>query len=195
MYRYVKRALDIILSLAGLLAGLPLLAAVSVAVAVDSNGPVVFKQKRVGIHKRCFYIYKFRTMRTDAPKDCPTHLLVRPDAYMTRAGKFLRKTSLDELPQLINILLGQMSFVGPRPALWNQYDLIEAREQYSANSVRPGLTGFAQINGRDELSIAEKARMDGMYVRMMCFREDLKCILATIGYVIRQKNIRMGNQR
>ena len=162
--RYVKRALDVSLSGAALVVLSPLMLATAAAVKLDSKGPVLFYQQRLGLHGEPFTMYKFRSMRTDTPKDMPTHLLQHPDACITRTGRFLRKTSLDELPQLLNILAGDMSVIGPRPALWNQEDLFQERERYGANDVRPGLTGWAQIHGRDELEIPEKARLDGEYV-------------------------------
>ena len=180
----LKRLLAIVLSLMGIVCLGWLLALLSIAVKLDSPGPVLFKQKRVGRGKSHFYILKFRTMRTDTPKDMPTHLLANPDQYITRVGRFLRKTSLDELPQLFNILLGDMSIVGPRPALWNQFDLIAERDKYGANDIRPGLTGWAQINGRDELEIEEKALLDGEYVRNLSFRFDVRCLLATVKVVL-----------
>ena len=180
----LKRFLAIVLSLLGILALGWLLVLLSIAIKLDSPGPVLFKQKRVGRGKSHFYILKFRTMRTDTPKDMPTHLQTDPQQYITRVGRFLRKTSLDELPQLFNILLGHMAIVGPRPALWNQFDLIAERDKYGANDVRPGLTGWAQINGRDELEIHEKARLDGEYVRNLSFAFDLKCFLGTIKVVL-----------
>lgn len=180
----LKRLLAIVLSLMGIVALGWLLALLSIAVKLDSPGPVLFKQKRVGRGKSHFYILKFRTMRTDTPKDMPTHLLANPEQYITRVGRFLRKTSLDELPQLFNILLGDMSIVGPRPALWNQFDLIAERDKYGANDIRPGLTGWAQINGRDELEIEEKALLDGEYVRNLSFRFDVRCLLATVKVVL-----------
>ena len=193
MYRkYVKRLLDIVLSGVGLLLGGWVLLLLALAVKLDSPGPVFFKQKRVGIHKTHFHILKFRTMRTDTPKDMPTHLLQNPEQYITRVGKFLRKTSLDELPQIINILLGHMSVVGPRPALWNQFDLIEERDRYGANDVRPGLTGWAQINGRDELEIPGKAKLDGDYVREISFRMDAKCFFGTFLSVLRSEGVVEG---
>ncbi len=158
MYVHVKRGMDFMLSLLGLIVLSPVLLVLTLAVRADSPGPVLFRQKRVGIHKTHFAILKFRTMRIDTPKDTPTHLLQNPEQYITRVGKFLRRTSLDELPQIFNILKGDMAIVGPRPALWNQYDLIEERDKYGANDIRPGLTGWAQINGRDELEIPGKAR-------------------------------------
>lgn len=169
MYRKIKRVLDSVVSFLGLAFLSPVFAALIIAIKADSKGPVLFKQKRVGIHKSHFYIYKFRTMRADTPKDVPTHLLENPDQYITKTGRFLRKTSLDELPQIVNILKGDMAVVGPRPALWNQFDLIAERDKYGANDILPGLTGWAQINGRDELEIGEKAKLDGEYVKRMSF--------------------------
>lgn len=191
-YQAFKRFLDFILSLLALCVLSPLLAAVAVAVKLDSKGPVFFRQKRVGKDKTHFEMLKFRTMRTDTPKDMPTHLLENPDAFITKVGAFLRKTSLDELPQLINILKGEMAIVGPRPALWNQFDLIEEREKYGANSIRPGLTGWAQVNGRDELEIPVKAKFDGEYVRKMSILFDLKCILKTVLGVLREDGVVEG---
>ena len=161
IYMGVKRVIDILLSALALILLSWLFLILCIAIKIDSRGPILFKQKRVGIHKTHFMIYKFRTMRIDTPKDMPTHMLADPEQYITRVGKFLRKSSLDELPQIINILMGKMSIVGPRPALWNQYDLIEERDKYGANDVMPGLTGWAQINGRDELEIDVKAKLDG----------------------------------
>ena len=180
----LKRLLAIVLSLLGILCLGWLLVLLSIAIKLDSPGPVLFKQKRIGCGKSHFYILKFRTMRTDTPKDMPTHLLADPQQYITRVGRFLRRTSLDELPQLFNILLGHMAIIGPRPALWNQFDLIAERDKYGANDVRPGLTGWAQINGRDELEIHEKARLDGEYVRNLSFPFDVKCFLGTIKVVL-----------
>jgi len=164
----------------------------AIAIKLDSRGPIFFKQKRVGIHKTHFNIYKFRTMRTDTPKDTPTHLLADSDQYITKMGRFLRRTSLDELPQIINILFGQMSIVGPRPALWNQYDLIEERDKFNANDIMPGLTGWAQINGRDELPIEVKAKYDGEYVRKMSFLFDLKCFVGTFAVVMNRDGLIEG---
>lgn len=192
MYRHMKRWLDIALSAAGLAVLAPVLLALAVAVKLDSRGPVLFRQRRVGIHKGHFYILKFRTMRVDTPKDMPTHLLRDPQAYITRVGRFLRRTSLDELPQLVNILRGDMSIVGPRPALWNQHDLIAERDKYGANDVPPGLTGWAQINGRDELPIDAKARLDGEYVRRMGLWMDIRCIVGTVFSVARQEGVVEG---
>ena len=182
--RIMKRIIDLVLSALIMLILFPLLLLLVLAIKLDSKGPVLFRQKRVGAGKSTFSILKFRTMRIDTPHDMPTHLLENPDQYITRVGAFLRKTSLDELPQLWNIFAGQMSFVGPRPALWNQYDLIEARDIYHANDVRPGLTGWAQINGRDELEIDVKAKLDGEYVSNLSFPFDLKCFFGTFGYVL-----------
>ncbi|MBQ7231063.1 MAG: sugar transferase [Oscillospiraceae bacterium] len=193
MYRNcVKRILAVLLSLMGIVCLGWLLVILSVAIKLDSPGPVLFRQKRVGQGKSHFYILKFRTMRIDTPKDMPTHLLSNPQQYITRVGRFLRKTSLDELPQLFNILLGHMAVIGPRPALWNQFDLIAERDKYGANDVRPGLTGWAQINGRDELSIDVKARLDGEYVRRLSFAFDVKCFLGTIKAVISSDGVVEG---
>ena len=193
MYQnYLKRLLAIVLSALGILALGWLFILLCIAIKLDSPGPVMFKQKRVGLNKSHFYILKFRTMRIDTPKDMPTHLLTNPEQYITRVGKFLRKTSLDELPQLFNILVGHMAVVGPRPALWNQFDLIAERDQYGANDVRPGLTGWAQINGRDELEIDEKARYDGEYVQNLSFAFDVKCFLATIKAVLNRDGVVEG---
>ena len=193
MYRNcVKRGLAIVLSLVGLLTLGWLLILLSIAIKLDSPGPVLFRQKRVGLGKSHFYILKFRTMRIDTPGDMPTHLLVNPEQYITRVGRFLRKTSLDELPQLFNILAGHMAIVGPRPALWNQFDLIAERDKYGANDIRPGLTGWAQINGRDELEIDVKARYDGEYVERMSLAFDTRCILGTVTAVLRRDGIVEG---
>ena len=196
MYRHFgKRLIDIVLSLAGLIVLLPVFLILSVWVKMDSNGPVFFRQRRIGIHKQEFDILKFRTMYTDTPQNLPTHLLADPERYITRAGRFLRKTSLDELPQLINILRGDMSIVGPRPALFNQYDLIAERDRYGANDILPGLTGWAQINGRDELEIVRKAELDGYYTEHISFLMDLKCFFGTFGAVFTQKGIHEGAKR
>ena len=193
MYQnHLKRLNDVVLSALGILCLGWLLILLSIVIKLDSPGPVLFKQKRVGMNKSHFYILKFRTMRIDTPKDMPTHLLANPQQYITRVGRFLRKTSLDELPQLINILVGHMAVVGPRPALWNQFDLIAERDKYGANDVRPGLTGWAQINGRDELEIEEKARYDGEYVQNLSFAFDLKCFLATIKAVLNRDGVVEG---
>ena len=181
MYRrYVKRIIDVILSLVGLILASWLYLLIMIAIEIDDPGPVIFSQKRVGIHKKYFQLYKFRSMKMSTPHDMPTHLLENPEQYITRVGKFLRKTSLDEIPQLWNILRGDMSVIGPRPALWNQEDLLAERDKYGANDVRPGLTGWAQIHGRDELEITEKAKLDGWYVEHMSFWLDVRCFFGTI---------------
>lgn len=193
MYRkYIKRILDFVLAILGIICLSWLYIILAVAIKLDSKGPVFFKQKRVGQGKAYFNILKFRTMRTDTPKDMPTHLLDNPDAYITRTGHFLRKFSLDELPQIFNIAAGSMSIIGPRPALWNQYDLIEERDKYGANDVKPGLTGLAQISGRDELPIDVKARLDGEYVEKMSFLFDVKMFFGTILSVIRHDGVVEG---
>lgn len=193
MYRNgIKRILAILLSFLGIVLLSWLLLILVIAVKLDSPGPVFFRQKRVGIHKTHFQILKFRTMRIDTPKDTPTHLLADPQQYITRVGRFLRKTSLDELPQLFNILAGQMAIIGPRPALWNQYDLLDERDKYGANDVRPGLTGWAQINGRDELPIEVKARLDGEYVQKLSFSFDVKCFFGTIRSVLKREGVVEG---
>ncbi len=193
MYKsFIKRFLDIFLSGLGIvILALPMLILV-LAIKLDSPGPVLFKQKRVGIHKSYFKILKFRTMCIDTPKDTPTHLLENPERWITKVGKFLRKTSLDELPQIFNIFWGQMSIIGPRPALWNQYDLIEERDKYGANDILPGLTGWAQINGRDELEIPVKAKLDGEYVEKMSFLFDCKCFFGTITSVLKSDGVVEG---
>ncbi len=192
VYLKIKRLTDIILSTLGLIILSPVFLILIIAIKLDSPGPVLFKQKRVGIHKSHFYILKFRTMRIDTPKDTPTHLLENPDQWITKVGKFLRKTSLDELPQIWNIFIGQMSIIGPRPALWNQYDLIEERDKYGANDIRPGLTGWAQINGRDELEIDVKARLDGEYAEKIGFLMDVRCFFGTIFSVLRSDGVVEG---
>jgi O-antigen biosynthesis protein WbqP len=192
MYMKIKRLIDIILSLIGLIVLSPIYLILIIAIKIDSSGPVLFKQRRVGINKAYFNILKFRTMRIDTPKDTPTHLLENPEQYITKMGKFLRKTSLDELPQIWNIFVGQMSIIGPRPALWNQYDLIGERDKYGANDVSPGLTGWAQINGRDELPIEEKAKLDGEYVKKISFWMDVKCFIGTIISVVKSDGVIEG---
>ncbi|WP_438495338.1 sugar transferase [Paenibacillus sp. IHBB 3054] len=195
MYSYtvIKKATDIILALIGFLLLWPFFLIIAISIKLTSKGPVLFKQKRIGKNKREFLILKFRTMRKDTPNEMPTHLLEDPDFYITKIGKFLRKTSLDELPQILNILKGEMSVVGPRPALWNQVDLIEERDKYYANNVNPGLTGWAQINGRDEISIQEKAKLDGEYITQMSFGFDLKVLLKTFFSVLKSEGIKEGN--
>ena len=190
--KYGKRLIDFLISLLGFIVLSPLFLILCLLIKITSKGPIFFKQKRVGIHKTYFDILKFRTMKIDTPKDVPTHLLSDPDQYITSVGRFLRKTSLDELPQLINIIKGDMSIVGPRPALWNQYDLIEHRDLYQANDVMPGLTGWAQINGRDELEISVKAKLDGEYVQRMSFLFDCKCFLLTITSVLKHEGVVEG---
>lgn len=195
MYQKVKRILDVSLAACGLIILSPLFVLLMIAIKVDSRGPIFFKQKRVGIHKTYFNILKFRTMRTDTPRDMPTHMLENPEQYITKMGKFLRKTSLDELPQIINIIRGDMSIIGPRPALWNQYDLIAERDKYGANDVMPGLTGWAQVNGRDELEIPVKAKLDGEYVKHLEFRMDCICFLKTIVSVLTHEGVVEGGTR
>ena len=188
----IKRFLDFILSLFACICLAPFYLLIMLAIKIDSKGPVFFKQRRIGINKTEFNILKFRTMRIDTPRDMPTHLLQNPEQYITKVGKFLRKTSLDELPQIFNILAGQMSIIGPRPALWNQFDLIEERDRYKANDIRPGLTGWAQINGRDELEIEVKAKLDGEYVERMSFGFDIKCFFGTILSVLKSDGVVEG---
>lgn len=191
-YLILKRGTDFCLSLLGCIVLSPLFLILIIWIKADSKGPIFFRQKRVGIHKKYFQILKFRSMRIDTPQDTPTHLLKDPEQYITGAGKFLRKTSLDELPQLFNILKGDMAIVGPRPALWNQYDLLEQRDRYGANDIRPGLTGWAQINGRDELEIPKKAALDGEYVEKMGAGMDIKCFFATFLSVLREDGVVEG---
>ena len=193
MYKhFFKRLIDIVLSGFGILIlAFPMLV-IAVAIKLDSKGPVFFRQKRVGIHKTHFFIYKFRTMRTDTPKDAPTHELSDPKKWITKVGGFLRKTSLDELPQMFNIFEGTMSIIGPRPALWNQYDLIAERDKYGANDVPVGLTGWAQINGRDELEIPVKAALDGEYVKRQSFLFDCKCFFGTFISVLKSDGVVEG---
>lgn len=193
MYRnFIKRLLDILLSAIGILVLLIPMLIVVILIKIDSPGPVLFQQKRVGLHKKYFNILKFRTMRSDTPKDTPTHMLENPEQWITKVGRFLRKTSLDELPQIFNIFVGQMSIIGPRPALWNQFDLTEERDKYGANDVRPGLTGWAQINGRDELEIPVKAKLDGEYIEKMSFLFDCKCFFGTLVSVLKSDGVVEG---
>ncbi len=192
MYAYIKRTIDFLASLFALIILSPLFLFIVIWIKTNSPGPVLFKQKRVGKNKELFEIYKFRSMRSDTPADMPTHLLNDPETFITKSGHFLRKTSLDELPQLINILKGEMAIIGPRPALWNQYDLIEERDKYGANDIRPGLTGWAQINGRDELEIPIKAKLDGDYVKNISFLFDLKCFFGTISSVLKSDGVVEG---
>lgn len=193
MYRnYIKRLLDLLLSaVAAVVLAIPM-AILAIWIKIDSPGPVLFKQRRVGAHKTHFNILKFRTMRGDTPHDVPTHLLKNANSYITKSGAFLRRTSLDELPQIYNILAGQMSIIGPRPALYNQYDLIEARDAVHANDIRPGLTGLAQVNGRDELPIDVKARYDGEYAADITFRKDLAIFFRSITYVFERRGVVEG---
>jgi len=193
MYKcFFKRLIDFVLSLLGIILFSPIYILIIFFIMLDSKGPIIFKQKRICQNKKEFYILKFRTMYVDTPKDIPTHMLANPDSFITSTGKFLRKTSLDELPQIFNILKGEMAIIGPRPALWNQADLIEERDKYGANNIRPGLTGWAQINGRDELSIEIKAELDGEYVEKMGIMLDLKCFFLTIYKVIKVDGIKEG---
>lgn len=192
--RFFKRALDFVCSGLAILCLSPVLAVIAVWVKASSPGPVLFTQKRVGKGKTLFKIYKFRTMRTDTPHDMPTHMLENPDAFITSAGRFLRRTSLDELPQIFNIFLGQMSIVGPRPALWNQDDLVAERDKYGANDCVPGLTGYAQVHGRDELPIPVKAELDGYYAKNLSFALDVKIFFRTIGSVLHHEGVVEGKQ-
>ena len=190
--KYMKRGIDCILSLIGLIILSPILLIIAVIIKVTSPGPILFRQERVGKNNEHFRIMKFRTMRIDTPKDCPTHLLENPDQYITKIGHILRKTSLDELPQLWNIFIGNMAVIGPRPSLPNQYDLNELRNQNGASKVRPGLTGLAQISGRDELEISVKAALDGEYVKNISFFMDLKLFFGTFMSVLRSDGVKEG---
>ncbi|MDY0277088.1 MAG: sugar transferase [Acholeplasma sp.] len=194
MYKIIKYLLDRLLALIGLLILLPIFILLAIIIKIDSKGPILFKQKRVGKNKKHFNILKFRTMRIDTPKDTPTHLLEDPKKWITRVGRFLRKTSLDELPQIINILKGDMSIVGPRPALWNQEDLIKERDKYKANDVYPGLTGYAQIKGRDELAIIDKAKLDGYYIEHFGLWIDIKVFFGTIISVFKSDGVVEGKK-
>lgn len=194
--KYIKRVIDVVLSACGIVVLFPVWLILAVAIKIDDPGPILFKQKRIAQdkngEKRYFQIFKYRSMKMCTPKDCPTHLLENPEQYITKVGGFLRKTSLDELPQIFNILFGQMSIIGPRPALWNQDDLYEERAKYGANGVKPGLTGWAQINGRDELEIDVKAMLDGEYVKRMSFAFDVKCFFGTITSVLKHEGVVEG---
>lgn len=192
LYRITKRLLDICLSLSALIIFSPIFIFLALLIKLESKGPILFRQRRIGKDKVEFNILKFRTMRIDTPKDMPTHLLNNPEQWITKVGKFLRKTSLDEIPQIINILVGEMTIVGPRPALWNQFDLIEERDKYGANNIVPGLTGWAQINGRDELPIEIKAQLDGEYVDKMGLKMDTICFLTTIVSVLKSDGVVEG---
>lgn len=188
----IKRLIDVVLSLLGIIVlAIPMLI-FSLIIKMEDPGPAIFTQKRVGINKTHFNIYKFRSMKMSTPHDMPTHLLDDPDQYILKCGKWMRKFSIDELPQLFNILKGDMAIIGPRPALWNQFDLIEERDKYNANDVRPGLTGWAQINGRDELEIPEKAKLDGYYAKNISFVFDIKCFVMTIGKVFKHEGVVEG---
>lgn len=195
MYRNgLKRIIDFVLSAFAIIILSPVLLVIAICIKCSSPGPVLFKQKRVGRGKTYFQIYKFRSMRTDTPKDMPTHLLENPEAFITPIGRFLRKTSLDELPQIFNILKGEMSIVGPRPALWNQDDLIAERDKYGANDCVPGLTGYAQIHGRDELPIPKKAELDGYYAKHLSFALDVSIFFKTIRSVLHHEGVVEGKQ-
>lgn len=198
MYKsIVKRFFDIILSAIGIIILSPVFLVIALAVKIDDGGPVLFKQKRVGIQKSYFWLYKFRSMKENTP-DIPTHLLKDPEQYISRVGKFIRKTSIDELPQMWNIFKGDMSIIGPRPALWNQDDLIAERDKYGANDVRPGLTGLAQISGRDELEIPIKAKLDGEYTEKLNagnfkgIKIDIICFFNTITSVLKSDGVVEG---
>jgi len=190
--KFFKRLIDIVLSGCALIVLSPLYLILIFTIVIDSPGPVLFKQKRVGIHKTYFNILKFRTMRIDTPHDVPTHMLEKPEQWITRVGRFYRKTSLDELPQIAQIFTGKMSIIGPRPALWNQYDLIAERDKYGANDIKPGLTGWAQVNGRDTIKIKDKARYDGEYVQELSFGLDLKIFFLTIINVLSRSGVIEG---
>lgn len=191
-YFWFKRFYDTVFSFIGLIVLSPLLLVLVILIKLDSKGPILFKQKRIGRNKKHFYILKFRTMRIDTPKDTPTHMLENPEQWITKVGKFLRKTSLDEIPQIINILKGDMSIIGPRPALWNQYDLVEERDKYDVHKLYPGLTGYAQINGRDELPIPEKAKLDGYYVKHISLWLDIKIFFGTILSIFKSDGVVEG---
>ena len=188
----IKRLIDIILSLIGIVVLAIPMAIFALIIRIEDPGPVIFRQKRVGLHKSYFNVLKFRSMKMSTPHDMPTHMLENPDQYILKCGRWMRKMSIDELPQLFNIFVGEMSIIGPRPALWNQYDLIAERDKYGANDVKPGLTGWAQINGRDELEIEDKARLDGEYVEKMSFVFDCKCFFGTIKSVLRHDGVVEG---
>ena len=193
MYKhFFKRLIDIVLSGVGIIVLIPFWIIIGLCIVISDPGPVFFSQRRVGKNKKLFPILKYRTMKVDTPHDVPTHLLQNPEQYITKIGAFLRKTSLDELPQIFNIFVGQMSIIGPRPALWNQTDLIKERDKYGANDIRPGLTGWAQINGRDELEIPVKAKLDGEYVQNLGFFFDCRCFLWTIFSVLMREGVVEG---
>lgn len=190
--KVIKRLIDIVLSFLALIVLSWLFLGLIIAIKIDDPGPAFFKQKRVGIHKTFFKLHKFRSMKMSTPHDIPTHQLDNPDQYITKVGKFLRKTSLDELPQIWDIFIGKMSIIGPRPALWNQDDLVAERDKYGANDVKPGLTGWAQINGRDELEIPVKAKLDGEYVEKLSFVMDVKCFFGSITSVLKSDGVVEG---
>lgn len=194
IYLPFKRFFDIFCSLLAIIVFSPIFIIISILIKCTSKGPILFKQKRVGKNKKYFNIYKFRTMKVDTPKDVATHLLDNPDAYITKIGKILRKTSLDEIPQAFNILFGKMSIIGPRPALWNQYDLIEERDKYNVHVLKPGLSGWAQCNGRDTISIEKKAELDGVYIKKFNFWFDIKILFKTIAQVFVAKDLEEGKQ-
>ena len=194
IYLPFKRFFDIFCSLLAIIVFSPIYIIISILIKCTSKGPILFKQKRVGKNKKYFNIYKFRTMKVDTPKDVATHLLDNPDAYITKIGKILRKTSLDEIPQAFNILFGKMSIIGPRPALWNQYDLIEERDKYNVHVLKPGLSGWAQCNGRDTISIEKKAELDGVYIKKFNFWFDIKILFKTIAQVFVAKDLEEGKQ-
>lgn len=192
MYLIIKRVIDLVLSCMAIFILSPVILIIAICIKLDSPGPILFRQKRIGRDKKSFYILKFRTMKIDTPQNMPTHMLENPEQFITKIGIFLRRTSLDELPQLLNIILGEMAIIGPRPALWNQYDLIEEREKYGANSIPVGLTGWAQINGRDELDIFRKAELDGEYAKKISILFDAKCFIGTIFKVVTSEGIIEG---
>ena len=193
-YMRFKRFYDFILAIVGLIVLSPIFLIIILLIKIDSKGPILFKQKRIGRNKKHFLILKFRTMRTDTPRDTPTHMLINPEKWITKSGKFLRKTSLDELPQIINILIGDMSIIGPRPALWNQFDLVEERDKYNVNKLYPGLTGYAQIHGRDQLLIHEKAKLDGYYLEHISLWLDVKIFFGTLLSIIKSDGIVEGGR-
>jgi O-antigen biosynthesis protein WbqP len=192
IYIAFKRFYDSVGALIAIMLLSPLFVVIIILIKLDSKGPILFKQKRIGRHKKYFNILKFRTMKIDTPKDTPTHLLKNPEQHITKLGKFLRKSSLDELPQIINIIKGDMSIIGPRPALWNQYDLIEERDKYNVHKLYPGITGYAQIKGRDSLAITEKAQLDGYYVNHISFWLDIKIFFGTIKSIFKSEGVIEG---
>lgn len=193
--KYVKRILDVMLSGMGLIVLSPVYLVIIIAIILDDPGPVFFTQKRVGKDKKFFRLHKFRSMKMSTPHDVPTHMLEKPEQYITRVGRFIRRTSIDELPQLWDIFVGSMSVIGPRPALWNQDVLVAERDKYNANDIKPGLTGWAQIHGRDELEIPDKAKLDGYYVRKISFLLDVKCFAGTIISVAKREGVVEGGTR